>query len=392
MIGVCMFERLLIEKTDCEFKVVVERAKPKSWLKSVSAFANTVGGTIVFGIDDETRQVRGLANAQDDAEFVSEKIKERIDPIPRVFVDFENSDGKDVLLVKVSADVHPPYYYVADGRREAFVRIGNQSVLAPSEVLNELIITGTNRTWDEIDSRIPACRASFTVLKAVFAQRTRIDMRELDLLSFGLVTEEGMLTNAGALLADEPLLRHSRVFCTRWDGLFKDDIVDTAEYEGGLLILLREARAFVKRHTVESWEKLPVGRIDRRSYSDRAVEEALVNALIHRSYIDRGSEVQVDVYDNRLEIVSPGGKYGAPLPLDVMETFVPSERRNPVIADVFHRLQYMERRGSGLRKICEMTAAEDAYKPEFKPVFEDLGGFFRVTLFDMNYRGGNETA
>ena len=140
----------------------------------------------------------------------------------------------------------------------------------------------------------------------------------------------------------------------------------------------------MKRHTFESWEKTDDSRIERRSYSTRAVEEALVNALIHRSYLEVGSEVHVDMYDDRMTVRSPGGKMGKPLPADVMAEPVASKRRNPVIADVFHRLNYMERRGSGLRKICEATAAEDAYRPEYKPLFEADEFDFLVTLWNMN--------
>ena len=219
----------------------------------------------------------------------------------------------------------------------------------------------------------------------------RDSLDEADLESFGLFTDHGTLTNAGALLADEPLLRHSRVFCMRFTGPAENDFADTAEYEGGLLTLLRESQAFVKRHTTESWEKTPDSRIERRSYSTRAVEEVLVNAPIHRSYLVLSSEMHVDMYDDRMEIYSPGEKIGAPLPEDVVTTRVKSERRNPVIADVFSRMNLMERRGSGLREICMATAAEDAYKPEFKPVFESKQEAFWVTLFNMNYVEGAAT-
>lgn len=181
------------------------------------------------------------------------------------------------------------------------------------------------------------------------------------------------------------------MFCTRFTGPYENDFADTAEYEGGLLTLLRESQAFVKRHTTESWEKTPDSRIERRSYSTRAVEEVLVNALIHRSYLVLGSEVHVDMYDDRMEIYSPGTKIGDPLPEDVVATRVKSERRNPVIADVFSRMNLMERRGSGLREICMATAAEDAYKPEFKPVFESKQDAFWVTLWNMNHVEGATT-
>lgn len=372
--------QLISETTDCDYKVALERGKSKSCLKSVSVFANTAGGMLAFGVDDATHEAVGLADAQADADFISEKIKERIEPLPRFEIEAVNEDGRDLLLVSVHLDTYPPYYYSADGRREAYVRVGNQSVIAPPEVLNELILRGTNRTWDGLDSQIPCGRASFTVLKATYANRMHSALDEPDLESFGLFTDHGMLTNAGALLADEPLLRHSRVFCTRFTGAAENDFADTAEYEGGLLTLLRETQAFVKRHTTESWEKTPDSRIERRSYNMRAVEEVLVNALIHRSYLVLGSEVHVDMYDDRMEIYSPGEKIGVPLPEDVVTTRVKSERRNPIIADVFSRMNLMERRGSGLREICMATAAEDAYRPEFKPLFESKQGAFWVML------------
>ena len=89
----------------------------------------------------------------------------------------------------------------------------------------------------------------------------RSELDDVDLKSFGLVTESDTLTNAGALLADQPLVRCSRVFCTRFTGEHENDFADTAEYEGSLLALLRETQAFVKRHTTESWEKTPNSRL-----------------------------------------------------------------------------------------------------------------------------------
>lgn len=330
-----MRDPLTSETTSSEFKSSVERSKPKSWLKSVSAFANTKGGALVFGIADKTHEVVGVNDVQAETEFVSQAIRDRIDPVPPFEVSVEAEGGRSILVVTVPEGGDTPYYCHADGRMEAFVRLGSSSVAADAAQLRDLVLKGSNRTWDALDSGISASRASFTVLRA---------------------------------------------------GLAKDEFEDTDEYEGGLLTLLRETTAFVNRHTVESWEKTDDNRIERRSYSARAVEEAVANALIHRSYLELGSEVQVDMYDDRMTIYSPGGKVGKPLPEDVATQPVASKRRNPVVADVFHRLHYMERRGSGLRKICEATAAEDAYRPEFKPIFETDEHEFRVTLWNMTYR------
>ena len=75
-------DQLLAEVTDCEFKIAVERSRPKSWLKTVSAFANTIGGTVLFGVDDATHKPVGLENPQADVEFITQLIRDRIDPAP----------------------------------------------------------------------------------------------------------------------------------------------------------------------------------------------------------------------------------------------------------------------------------------------------------------------
>ena len=96
-----MIDRWIAEATECDFKVALEVKKPKSWLKSVSAFANGIGGTLFFGIDND-RNVVGLADAQTDAEAISRLIKERITPYPSFILAPEQEDGKDILVLSVS--------------------------------------------------------------------------------------------------------------------------------------------------------------------------------------------------------------------------------------------------------------------------------------------------
>lgn len=133
------------------------------------------------------------------------------------------------------------------------------------------------------------------------------------------------------------------------------------------------------------FEKKARYRVDKPDYAERAVTEAIVNALIHRDYLVMGSEIHIDMYDDRLEIHSPGGMYkGKPIQeceLDEIE----STRRNPVIADLFHRMKYMERRGSGIRKILNETANLPGYTDEFKPQFHSTSTSFFVILKNVNY-------
>ena len=115
------------------------------------------------------------------------------------------------------------------------------------------------------------------------------------------------------------------------------------------------------------------------------MQEALVNALIHRDYSVVGSEVHVDIYDDRLEIYSPGGMYDGTFVQDLNPLNVSSTRRNPIIADVFARMDLMERRGSGLRKIIEAYESEENYKKELKPEFKSTESSFTTILKNLNY-------
>ena len=116
-----MLSILIAEATVCDFKEALEVKKPKSWLKSVSAFANTSGGTLFFGVDN-AHNVVGLADPQKDAEYISRLIKERISPIPRFILTTEIEDGKTILLLSIPKGTHTPYYYKADGIREAYMK------------------------------------------------------------------------------------------------------------------------------------------------------------------------------------------------------------------------------------------------------------------------------
>ena len=140
--------------------------------------------------------------------------------------------------------------------------------------------------------------------------RTGKELEESDFISFGLANEDGVLTNGGALLSDDPPLRHSRLFCTRWFGLDKAsgimDAIDDKEFEGSLVSLLQDGDAFVKTNTKKRWKKTGHGRVEMPEYPEQAVFESIVNALIHRDYLETGSEVHIDIFDDRLEIYSPG--------------------------------------------------------------------------------------
>lgn len=122
------FEDLIGEATEYDKKSELEVKKPKSWLKSVSAFANTLGGSMIFGVDNDGYAV-GLENPERDAEIISEKIKDRLDPIPETLLRFHTTDnGQRLIVLDVFEGNDTPYFYIGDGQTIAYIRVGNESV------------------------------------------------------------------------------------------------------------------------------------------------------------------------------------------------------------------------------------------------------------------------
>lgn len=131
---------LIAECSSYDFKEILERKKVKSWLKSVSAFANTDGGSLFYGVNDDGMIV-GLENPQADADFISEMIKARLDPVPEVQLIPIEHEGRTLLEVRVKAGTLTPYYYYQDGTRTAYTRVGNESVECNSQQLLSLVLT-----------------------------------------------------------------------------------------------------------------------------------------------------------------------------------------------------------------------------------------------------------
>ena len=382
-------KELIGEATEYDKKQALEEKKPKSWCKSVSAFANTFGGALIWGISNDG-EVVGLSDPEGDAEKISETIKSRLTPIPEFKLRFHKTDdGKVLVVLDVYKGDETPYYYSGDGVLEAYVRIGNESVKATATELKRLVLRGKNTSYDSQNSTYKAEDYAFSKLKERYKKWTGNSFDDKDLVSFGLVNEQGNLTNAGALLADESPIRCSRLFCTRWNGLNKSggavDALDDAEYSGSVISLIENGEAFIKRNCKMKWRKTANSREEMPEYVERSYHEALVNALAHRDYLVNGSEVHIDIYDDRMEIYSPGGMPDGSVIQDRDPLTVPSTRRNPVLADVFNRLGYMERKGSGFGKIISGYEFQINYSEGKRPTFRSDRYQFTVVMPNLNY-------
>ena len=369
---------LIGEATAYDKKQILEVRRPKSWLKSVSAFANGEGGVLIFGISDDG-YVLGLADAEGDAEKISEEIKSKLDPVPAVKLELKEADGKKLVLLHVYPGQETPYYYIGDKQRLAFVRIGNESVVADRIQLKSLVLKGAGRTYDSLPSTYRFEDMAFTKLRSVHYKRLQRSFEDSEFVSWGI--------------ADESPIRQSRIFCTRWNGLDMTnglgEAIDDVELEGCVIGQLQDAVSFVRNNSRKKWWKESDHREELPDYPERAVTEAIANAIIHRDYMQLGSEIHIDMYDDRMEIYSPGGMMDGRLIQQLNPLTVPSKRRNPLLADFFSRLGLMERRGSGMKKIINTYRRYKRLSDYHAPEFTSNASEFHVTLWNLNFEGNN---
>lgn len=215
---------------------------------------------------------------------------------------------------------------------------------ATATELKRLVLRGKNTSYDSQISTYKVEDYAFSKLRERYKKWTGNSFDEKDLVSFGLADEKGYLTNAGALIADESPVRWSRLFCTRWNGLNKSggtiDALDDAEYDGSVISLIDNGEAFIKRNARMMWRKTANSR-----------EE-----------MPDGSVIQ-----------------------ERDPLMVPSTRRNPVLADVFNRLGYMERKGSGFGKIISGYEFQKNYDESKRPSFRSDRYQFTVVMPNLNY-------
>ena len=169
-----------------------------------------------------------------------------------------------------------------------------------------------NKTFDSMPSSKKYSDVSFTLLGATYKKETEDELYfPKDLISMGMMNEDDQITNAGLLLCDQGYLPQSKIVCTRWKGKEKGsvegDALDDKEFsDSSLISLLGNAESFIRNNSKTPWTIRGMRREEKSDYPFKAVREVLVNAMIHRDYQIIGTEIHVDMFDDRLEITSPG--------------------------------------------------------------------------------------
>lgn len=355
-------------------------SSPEGVLRSLVAFANTAGGTVLVGVEDRTRHVRGVHEPLDLEERLANLISDSI--APRLVPELELIPWRrsHVVAVQVHASPIRPHYLRREGLDAGvYVRVGSTNRRADRELIEELRRFTRGEAYDEqpmpdLDSEVIDFRAA----SELFAPIRRL--RRTDLQTLRLVTSHHgrrVPTIGGLLLfgkARDEYFPDAWIQVGRFQGVDRSRILDRAEIRTYLVSALDEAMAFVEKHALHGVEIGRLRRSDHPSVPPVAAREAIVNAVVHADYAQKGAPIRLAIFDDRVEIENPGLlPFG--LTLDDLPRGI-SKLRNRVIGRVFHALGLVEQWGSGIQR---MTAAcRDAGLAA--PVLEEIGTRFRVTL------------
>ena len=379
------------ESKNVEYKVTVPE-KSEKYMKTVVAFANGRGGRIVFGIDDKTLEIVGMDvdNIYKTMDAITNAISDSCEPAIRPDVALQTVKDKTVIVVEILPGAQRPYYIKSLGMVDGtYVRVSGTTRHVEGYMLKELILEGQNRYFDsEIcqnmtvsDSEIEEFCKSMkeTAIKNTWqdSEKTQIkDVTKNTLISWGLLKEaEGKVypTNAYALLAGK-MPQMPVIQCGVFKGTNRAHFVDRREFEGSIQEQMEAAYQYVLEKINMGMTIMGMYRQDVYELPTDSIRELIANAVAHRSYLEPGN-IQVALFDDRLEVTSPGMLLNNVTISKMMEGY--SKPRNPAIARAFAYMKIIEKWGTGIPRLFE--ACEEYGLP--KPELIDFDGDFRVNMY-----------
>ncbi len=337
--------------------------------KEVVAFANTNGGIIYIGIQDNG-EITGLDNADFVMQQISNTIRDSIRPDISMFTNIElvQKEDKNIIKLTVNQGTKKPYYLSDKGLKPSgvYVRSGTTSAPASEDAIRMMIKMTDGDSFENNRSLIQ--ELTFASLSKEMALR-QLEFSQVQMKNLGILSQDDIYTNLGLLVSDQ--CKHSIKFAV-FQGTDKLVFKDRKELTGSLFNQLTDAFRTIDFYNSTKATFHDLLRTDERDYPEDAVREALLNAIVHREYAFSGSTI-INLYSDRLEIISLGGLVsGISLEAAILGA---SQPRNEKLAGLFYRMKLIEAYGTGISKIIS------CYKGlSVQPKFENVEGAFRVIL------------
>lgn len=361
---------LVLEGKTVEFK----RQYTDDIKYTVLAFANTDGGTIYIGINDDG-SIKGINDVDAVMLQVMNMIRDVIRPDVTISVDcnVELMENKKVIVLAIQRGTARPYYLANKGIRPAgvYVRQGAASVPASETAILQMIKETSGDSYEE--ARSLNQQLTFNVADKYFAD-AKLGFGLAQKRSLHFINEDGTYANLAMLLSDQCI---PSIKLAVFEGSRKTIFHDRKELQGSLLQQLEEAYAYINQFNYTRAEFPGLQRVEKRNYPPEAVREALLNAVIHRDY-GIGGPTLISIFDDRMEFVNIGGLVKGMALADIKLGV--SVLRNKNLANVFYRLHLIEAYGTGLLKINECYVNE-----KIKPKIEVTDNAFKITLPNTNF-------
>lgn len=385
------------ETSHLEFKREIPEKK-ENLLKTVSAFSNTSGGKIIFGIDDKTLEVVGIeGDVFKLMDSVINSISDNIEPLISPNINVATIENKTVIVLEIFPTNHTPCFLKSKGKDNGtFIRIGATSRIADFYSLRELELNGIRSSFDSqkcvnlmndkthFNSEITQKLCSEIQKRMEKAGVHNVNVNEKTLEGLGVlknINGELVPTNAYALLTLSDFYDFSRcsIRCACFKGYNKAIFLDKLDCTGAIFEQVEQALNFVLKNLKVGIKFVGVQGIDDFEIPVNALREAIVNAVVHRNYMIE-EPTQIAIYDDKVEIVSPG-RLVSGLSLESALNGK-SVARNPILAKVFRLMKLMEEWGSGFRRIYQECESAKIKLPKFQENELDCS-----IVFERNYEG-----
>ena len=333
-----------------------------TFLKTVSAFSNYNTGKIIFGIDDNGKII-GLENIEELCLDLENKINDNISPKPDFR--FIKDTKKNIITLIVEEGLNKPYLY----KGKAYKRNDTSTVEVDKVELNRLTLLGLNQYYEELKARKQDLE--FKVLKKELEEKLSLKNFSKDVLkTLNLYDDKNAYNNAAELFADKNSF--SGIDIAKF-GKSINEILDRNLFVNISIIFQFQKTLEVFNRYYKYEQILGSERIKKELIPEKAFRETIANALIHRTW-DVNSNIRISMYEDKIEVSSPGG-----LPSGISEKEYLNgqifQLRNPILANIFFRLKYIEMFGTGIRRINE------SYKNyAVKPAFEIFENSIKITL------------
>lgn len=354
-----------------------------------------MGGTLYVGVENKIHQVLALDHQVVDSitRMIHRLVLSHVEPSLNYQIETitvpNTSPSRYIIAIHVAKSKFPPISLKMNEIGSIYVRHFGETSIANNEELRYMILNSDQACFDEMVTNTKFNKEEFKVLFAYYKEaNNEKELTEKDLLNIGFMTSDGYLKKGALLFKDKYIGELSLIECSQFPTPNKggDTFKASLEIKGNLLTSYKEAIDFVTSHSANGFIKTDTGRKDYISYPKKALAEGLANAIGHRNYFLQGTQIEVNIFPDRLEIISPGSLLGNKwLQNEKNLSAIPPMRRNKLICDVLSLCKIMDYKGSGFDKI------EEEYKPygeRFAPFADSDGSMFCLTLPDVTYEKG----